>query len=634
VIQVKGSPRPVVPAEVLARMTDAMTHRGPDDRGTYQADGVALGVRRLSIVDVEGGHQPFSDETESVWAVQNGELYNHVELREELRRDGHAFVSRCDTEVLPHLYQRDGADAPKQLRGKFAFAVWDGERRRAVIARDRMGIKPLYYADCGDRLVFASELKSLLASGLVSTQLDFRAIDAYLSFGYFAGTSTPLVGVSKLLPAHRLVVERGVVRVERYWELPHPDVDGRRRGVDPREYAEQLIRELDESVRLRLMSDVPLGAMLSGGLDSSVIVALMARNMSEPVQTFSVAFVEDRHGNELEDARLVAKAFGTEHHDLELSLREQAVPLDELVWHLDEPLADLSSLGFHALSKLAARHVTVALSGQGADELLGGYPTHRNAALAARWARLPGPVRSLGPGLAEHVPRRVRLAARAVASAEPVARFMIQSCKLDDELRRRLLRGPMVEVGNPPGADLVAGFLDGYEGDPFAAGLFLHQQLGLVDDMLHYFDRASMANSLEVRVPFLDHHVVEFCATVPNSLKVKGLTGKFLLRLAARDLIPSRIVEKRKVGFFSHAVADWFRAQADGVIADYLLRPSPAYAEFLDRDAVTELVRHHDSAGERSLLLAILMLEVWLSDYLPRALHDVSSPRSADRARA
>jgi asparagine synthase (glutamine-hydrolysing) len=616
VIQLDGTPRPVISAEALARMTDVMTHRGPNDRGTHLEDGAALGVRRLSIIDVDRGHQPFSNETGSIWAAQNGELYNHDEIRHQLVLDGHRFTSRCDTEVLPHLYEREGTDLPKSLRGKFAFVVWDSERRRAVIARDRMGVKPLYYARCDDVLVFASELKSLLASGLVDPQLDDAAIVSYLAFGYFAGPSTPLVNVKKLMPAHRLVIENGTVRSERYWELPFPE-ERPGRMSEP-EYAEELLRQLDESVRLRLMSDVPLGAMLSGGLDSSVVVALMARNMSSPVKTFSVAFAEDTEGNELGDARLVASAFGTDHHELELSLHEQAITLEDLVWHLDEPLADLSALGFYALSKLASEEVTVALAGQGADELLGGYPPHRNAALAGR---VPSVFRRLGGPVAARAPQRYRRAARAVVAPDPVSRFLVQSSKLDDDLRRRLVRAPLGLPQEPAGRQVVADALAGYDGDPLSAVLFLLQQLGLVDDMLHYFDRASMANSLEVRVPFLDHHVVEFCAGVPNNLKVRGLTRKHLLRVAAHDLIPREIIEKRKVGFFNHAVGRWFDSQAETVIEDYLLRPDPAFAALLDRGTVAGLVQDHRSSrtwASSGMLLSILMLEIWLTTFLGR----------------
>ncbi len=314
VVQLGGEPRDVIDSAALLRMTDVMTHRGPDDRGVYEAPGVALGMRRLAIVDVEGGQQPVTNERSDVWAIQNGELYNHQQLRRELDASGHRLHTRCDTEVIPHLYEDLDARFPVQLRGMFGIAVWDARRRRAVIARDRLGIKPLYWAHAGDLLVFASELKSLLASGLVDGELDYDAIDAYLTLGFVPAPRTPLAGVSKLMPGHVLVAEDGGVQIERYWSYPQPLV-----GSPPQreeEYAEGLLDALEEAVRLRLMSDVPLGAMLSGGLDSSLIVGLMARNMSSPVKTFSVGFAEEQDANELADAREVASFFGTEHHEL------------------------------------------------------------------------------------------------------------------------------------------------------------------------------------------------------------------------------------------------------------------------------------------------------------------------------
>jgi len=628
VVQVEGEPRAVVAPEVLSRMTDAMTHRGPNDRGTYVSPGIALGVRRLSIVDVEGGHQPFSTEDGEIWAIQNGELYNHADVRSQLEREGHRFLSRCDTEVIPHLYEREGPRFVDALRGKFGLALWDGRRRIAVVARDRLGVKPLYYARAGDLLVFASELKSLLASGLVDPALDYEAIDAYLTFGFVPAPRTPLAGVHKLRAGHRLVVESGRVRDERYWAYPEPAPGPSRLGIE--HYGERLLEELEESVRLRLMSDVPLGAMLSGGLDSSVVVALMARHMTEPVKTFSIGFAEAGETNELGDARFVAKVLGAEHHELELSFDEQVVDLDELVWSLDEPIADLSALGFHALSHLASQHVTVALSGQGADELLGGYLKHQAASLCAVWDRLPRAVRAAGAAAAPLARGRFRRAARTLAAPDPAARLLAMSSRLDAHSRVLLYRGALAETDGAAARRAVLALLGGAPHAPaLATTLYLDGQLALVDDMLHYFDRASMAHSLEVRVPFLDHHVVELAATIPDRFKVHRLATKYVLKRAAEGLIPDRIIHKRKLGFFNEEVGRWFRAQTGAAVSDYLLGPNPRYADFLDRGAVERLVRAHADGVEKPnpfLLLAILMLEIWLSSYVPRALgSDVSS---------
>jgi asparagine synthase (glutamine-hydrolysing) len=616
VVQVGGEQRLVIEPDVLDRMTDAMTHRGPNDRGTHLEPGVALGVRRLSIVDVEGGHQPVCNEDATVWAVQNGELYNHDDVRRELL-GGHRFASRCDTEILPHLYEEVGVAFAERVRGKFGMAVWDRRERRLVIARDRLGVKPLYYAEAGDRVVFASELKSLLASGIVETELDYEAIDAYMTFGFVPGPLTPLAGVRKLMPGERLIVDPRGLRLERYWTYPGPEPD---LEASEDELAEELIARLEEAVRLRLMSDVPLGAMLSGGLDSSLIVALMAKNMSEPVKTFSIGFTEDRD-NELADARYVADLFGTEHHELELSYTQQQVDLADLVWAMDEPVADLSSLGFRAISELAARHVTVALSGQGADELFGGYTKHKAASLVAAWRRLPAPARSLGAGALARSPLRSRRSVRTLLAADPVDRLLAMSGRVDDELRAELYRGPLATSDGGAGRRAVAPLVEGIADDPLAATLHIDGQLALVDRMLHYFDRTSMMCSLEVRVPFLDHELVEFSARVPDALKVRRLQTKYLLKRAAVPILPERVINKRKLGFFQGPTAGWLQAQMDGAISDYLLGPNPRYAEFLDRGAVERLVRAHREhrPADAQLLVGVLMLEVWLASYLPRA---------------
>jgi asparagine synthase (glutamine-hydrolysing) len=621
VVQVGGDePREVVPPELLDRMTDAMTHRGPNDRGTYSAPGIALGARRLSIVDLDGGHQPMSDDSGSIWGIQNGELYNHGDLREALTATGHTFRTRCDTEVVPHLYREYGELFPRKLRGKFGLAVWDSNERRAVIARDRLGVKPVYYAQSGDLLLFASELKSLLASGLVRPEIDLEAIDAYLSLGFVPGPLTPLLGVRKLLPGHLLVADETGVRTERYWEYPLPAPDTGRHTTS--EWAAELLERLDEAVRLRLMSDVPLGAMLSGGIDSSLIVALMARHMNEPVKTFSVGFRESADSNELADARYVANLFDTEHHELELSFVDDTVDLAELTWFMDEPIADLSALGFLALSELAAQHVTVALSGQGADELLGGYRKHRAASMLRYLQPLRWPA-----GLAEGLVRRASPAlgrsVATLAAPDPASRLLAMSGRVDPSLRASLLRDDLRALGGTTALDHVRSLTANLDGDPLSETLYLDAQLALVDDMLQYFDRASMAHSLEVRVPFLDHEFVEFCATIPSSLKVRGTTTKYLLKEASRGILPERVIDKRKAGFFRGAVGSWFSAQAGRAIDQYLLDPDARYAEFLDADEVKRMIATHRTTGDADLghlLLAILMLEVWLATYLPRAV--------------
>jgi asparagine synthase (glutamine-hydrolysing) len=606
-------------------MTVAMTHRGPDDSGVHVADGVAIGARRLSIVDVAEGHQPVANEDRTIWAAQNGELFNQSDQRAWLEGRGHRLTTRCDTEIIPHLYEELGDDFPVRLRGMFAIVVWDSARRRGVLVRDRLGIKPLYYSVTRDGVLFASELKALLASGEIDLALDYEAIDAYLSLGFFPGPSTPLQAVRKLMPGHRIVIDADGYRVERWWEYPRPQEAPE--ALSEAEWAELLLDKLRESVRLRLMSDVPLGAMLSGGLDSSLLVSLMAELTSEPVKTFSVGF--GGGDNELDDAREIARLNGTDHHELELTLDTSASDLAELVWHMDEPVADLSAVGFIKLCALARQHVTVALSGQGADELLGGYRKHRAAALLERGGAATALARWPARVSAPYVPERWRRTVAALGASDASARLLAMSGILDAGTRRRVARGELTGVSGTAALTAASSFAP--PAQPLAGALFLDAQLGLVDDMLHYFDRTSMAHSLEVRVPFLDHEFVELCATVPTSLKVRGGVTKSILRTAARGRVPDRIIDKPKVGFFNAAVDRWFESQARGAAREVLLDPGARYGELVDRAWIEETLASHErgrGGPDRSQhgLLAVLMLELWLTEFVDRA---TGRPRSA-----
>jgi asparagine synthase (glutamine-hydrolysing) len=468
-------------------------------------------------------------------------------------------------------------------------------------------------------VVFGSELKSVLASGLVDGALDFEAIEAYLTLGFVPGPMTPLARVKKLMPGERLVVDGEGLHLERYWRYPIPEPD---LSSSEDELAEGLLERLEEAVRLRLMSDVPFGAMLSGGLDSSLVVALMARNMSGPVKTFSVGFVEDGAESELGDAAFVADYFGAEHHQLELSYTQQDIDLADLLWAMDEPVADLSALGFLAISELAARHVTMTQSGQGADELLGGYTKHRAAAYVARWRRLPSPLRQAGETALRRSPARRRRAVRALVAADPADRLLAMSGLVDDDRRLELYRGPLAGRDWTSARQAVQALALGVADDPLPATLHIDGQLALVDKMLHYFDRTSMMHSLEVRVPFLDHEVVEFCARVPAGLKVRRNQTKYLLKRAARGVVPDRVIDKRKLGFFRGSTDGWLRAQMGSSISDYLLAPAPRYGDFLERAAVERLIREHRAGRpvDVHLIIGLLMLEGWLATYLPRAL--------------
>ena len=619
-ISLNGRQGPVLAPGVLDTMTDVMVHRGPDDRGVYESDGVALGVRRLSIVDIDGGHQPLADAEGRVWAIQNGEIYNHEEVRERLARSGHRFRTRCDTEVIPYAYKEFGKAFAEHLNGMFAIAVWDERTRSALLVRDRLGIKPLYYACKDDVLVFGSELKSVLASGLVEPELDLEAIDAYLSLGFFPAPATPLRAVHKLPAGCLLTVLDGKVEVERWWKYPEPAPSASARSLE--EDARDLVALLRDAVRLQLMSDVPVGAMLSGGLDSSLLVTLMALELGQPVQTFSIAFAEDRRNGELGDARRVADAIGSEHHALELSLSDQGVDLAELVWHLDEPIADLSSLGFLHLSAVAAEYVKVALCGQGPDELYGGYDKHRAAGLLSLTADWTPAARARAGALLGRTSGRLGRIGRSLAADSGASRLLAMSGLSSPEVRGRLARGPLAELDGSSVARFVNRLEPLERHDPLAETLHIDGQLALVDDMLHFTDRMSMAHSLEVRVPYLDHRLVEQSATIPSLHKVRGLATKLVLKRAARGLVADAIIDKRKIGFFGLATNAWLEEQVRGPMVAYLLDPGARFSELLDRAEVEQLVMRHRRRSEKQagrLLLAILMLEVWLSTYLPRA---------------
>jgi asparagine synthase (glutamine-hydrolysing) len=616
-IRLDGASAPPLPEHILRRMTEEIEYRGPDDAGFVSADGCSLGARRLSIIDVEGGHQPFFNETGRIWAAQNGEIYNHADLRAGLQSRGHVLRSRCDTEVIPHLWEEHGPAMVDKLRGMFAFAVWDGDRRRGMLVRDRLGIKPLYYAHVGDVIVFGSELKSVIASGLVSGELDTEAIAAYLSLGYVPSPLTPLRDVRKLNPGERLVIENGRVTIERYWRYPAPAADPVRRS--PQEWAEIVLAKLDESIKLRLMSDVPLGAMLSGGLDSSLIVALMARHMDQPVDTFSVGFPGE--GSELPDARRVAEFTGARHHELEVELNTGEDELRKLIWHLDEPIADLSSVGFLALCELAVQDVTVALTGQGADELFGGYRKHRVASLAEYWGRLPGFAQGPAASLIARGPGRAGKLVGALQAPDAVSRLLASSALVHPDLRGQVFGGALAEHANAAERVMRGHAAEAPGAAPLEAALFLDAKLGLVDDMLTYFDRASMAKSLEVRVPFLDHELVELAATSPTSMKVRHLQGKHVLKRAAKGLVPDFVLDKRKQGFFNEAVPKWIAAEGGATVDRLLLADEPAYAAVLDRAVVQRAVRESraGNSGHAPFLLSLIMLELWLGEYVPRA---------------
>jgi asparagine synthase (glutamine-hydrolysing) len=610
-----ADPRSVpLEAEALRRMTEAIEHRGPDDDGHLLEAGVALGMRRLSVIDPAGSSQPVANEDDEVSAVFNGEIYNFRELRDELRARGHRFATRGDGEVIVHLYEEHGPAFVERLRGMFAIALWDRPRRRLVLARDRMGVKPLYLAETADGLAFASEVRSLVSAGLVRPRLDPAAAELFMAWGYVPGPATLFAGVRKLPPASRLVYADGCVAEEREYWSPW---DAPPAGGSWEEDGDRLLELLRSATRARMVSDVPLGVMLSGGLDSSLIAALMTELSDRPLQTFSIGFAEDAAANELAEARHVARCLGTDHHELETSALDHPDLLDEALLRMEEPIADLSCVGLLLLSRLARETVTVTLSGQGADELLGGYRKHQIAHAADLLGRVPPARAAVALAARLGAPESTRARGlRALATTDPVERMLAMSRVLQPRERAALLRPELLRETDV--AEPVRAHADLAGHSALTQTLYLDTRLALVDKLLLYFDKMSMATSLEVRVPFMDHDVVSFCLALPDSRKVRLGNRKELLKRVARGLVDDKIVDRRKRGFFRSALGAWLNAQQDGVLAETLLDPRTV-DRGLFRDA--EVKRLLEVAGKGDIkaderLFCVFLLERWMREWV------------------
>jgi len=614
---------------LLRRMQALLEHRGPDDEGILlkRVDGspplsVGLAHRRLSIIDLAGGRQPMSNEDGAVSIVFNGEIYNFRQLREQLEAGGHRFKTNSDTEVIVHLYEDKGEDCVKSLRGMFAFALWDSNNRRLFMARDRLGQKPLYYwADDARRVIaFASELKSLLCIPELPRQVSAEAIDHYLTYQYVPHPLCIVEGVRKLPPAHTLTWESGRLRQSRYW-TPLSDEAS---GVSRVEAAERLEDLLRESVRLRLVSDVPLGAFLSGGLDSSVTVALMAELASGPVRTFSIGF-QERGYDEARYARLVAERFGTDHTEMTVRPDARAI-LPKLAWHYDEPFADSSAIPTYYVAQLSRRHVTVALTGDAGDECLAGYRRYGALWAGGKMDALPGALRRLlSPRLVPRLPasiepRNARRVRRFLAGLrhQPRPRYLSYVTIMGESLKQDLYSADMLDVrrrSNPPA--FLEWLYDERGGEDFLAATMYADLLSYLPcDLLVKVDIASMANGLECRSPFLDHKVVEFCAGLPSDYNLRfgldGLRGKRLLRSAFRARLPRAILRRGKMGF-GVPVSAWFRNEFAHLLDEVLLGKRSLSRGYFRPEALRRLAEDHVAcrADHGSALWALLMLELW-----------------------
>jgi len=603
----------IVQRDTLKAMADTIRHRGPDDEGFYSCGSIGLAHRRLSIIDVAGGHQPLSNEDGSIWIVFNGEIYNFEELNRRFLSSGHAFRTRSDTETIVHLYEELGEACFAELRGMFSLALWDGRDKKLLLARDRVGKKPLFYAWDGRRLLFGSEIKSLFKAGGLSKEMDLEALSDYFSYQYVPAPKTIYRSVRKLRPAHYLVADRSGIRETPYWDIRFD----RTRQLSEPEWCEALLAEYTQAVKLRLISEVPLGAFLSGGVDSSSVVALMSA-IQPPVTTCSIGFTEDSY-NEAADAKGFAATLGANH--FEHVVRPRVVELiPKLAWHYDEPFGDSSAVPTYYVSELARRHVTVALSGDGGDENLAGYGRYRLTMLEEDLRRrLPaafrrgvlGPLGEAYPKL-DWAPRMFRAKNTLQSLARPLIDGYFHSISIcPPALKQALLNADVRDSLNGyDSAEVLRYHFDRASGDdPLSRIQYVDIKTYLVDDVLTKVDRTSMANSLEVRCPLLDHKLMELWAQIPSGLKLHNGAGKYIFKKALARTLPPEVLTRKKKGF-AVPVAEWFRGELKDFAYETIVSRSDAT---LNRGFLTRCWEQHQS-GQRNwsaLLWCVLMFRSW-----------------------
>lgn len=607
-------------------MCAAIVHRGPDSDGFYTRPGVALGMRRLSIIDLAGGDQPIHNENRTIWTVYNGEIYNFPSLKKELEALGHGFYTRTDTELLVHCYEEYGTGLCGPLQGMFAFALWDEARQQLIVARDRLGEKPLYYAQVGDTLFIASEIKALLCCDDVPQKIDSISVDQYFTLGYVPGPRTMYEGISKLLPGHRLVFSRGRMEISKYWEILPGSVETPN-GERVEEWLEWLEAQLDEAVQLRLISDVPLGAFLSGGLDSSLIVALMRRHVTGRLKTFSVAFDEAGDYDERQHAKAVASHFQTDHYELVAGASPPDL-LTKVAWHLDEPIADPAAVPTYLVSQEARRHVKVVLTGEGADELFAGYGRYSYVQrLHDIQSRLPPLVVRTGRALFSLVPDRdsggvwVERAKKVMSGLllPPNESYLKYGRMTERSYRERLYSEGLRHLLDSSGAadcDPRGVYFEKIaDQSALNQALFVDTKTWLPDELLMKVDKMSMANSLEARAPYLDHHLVEGAFRMPDSLKVRNGVFKYILRRLGQGVLPQSIWRRQKHGFVV-PYREWFSGPLKPFVYDVLSSGKVREHGLFDPAGVRHQLREYfdrkmQSEKETRALWALLCFQLW-----------------------
>lgn len=611
-----------VDPDLLGRMLATIRHRGPDDDGKYISGAGALGFRRLSIIDLSGGHQPLSNEDGSIWTVFNGEIYNYVELRERLVAKGHFFKTQSDTEVLVHLYEEYGEDMVRDLRGMFAFAVWDDRNKRLLLARDRVGIKPLYYCLTERFLLFSSEIKAILADPEVPRDIAPDVIDRFLTFYYVPGEDTLLKGVSKLAPGHLMVIENGKTKIRRYWDLQFPDQPARQ---NLQEAEAELKTLLDETVRLHMISDVPVGFLISGGVDSSGMLSLAVGKTDKAISSYTVGFSEPGITDERPYARMAASAFGSEHHEMTISSRDFADFLPQYVWHMEEPVCEPPAVALYYVSKFARQFVKVLISGEGGDEAFAGYSNYRNYIWFERLKAVLGPLdQGLSIGLSglNRLVKSERIGKYATLAKTPLDSFYYSRTSspyhwFNHEGPAFYSKDFAPSVSKQRSVSVVEKYLqDGARRDVLSKMLYVDTKTWLPDDLLIKADKMTMANSLELRVPLLDHKVLEFAASLPSSFKVHGFATKYILKSVFRRRIPEAILNRKKTGF-PVPYARWLRTELKDWMRDLLFDRRTMNRGYFERTSIESLVSQYESSGRFSKeIFSLVALELWHRSFL------------------
>jgi asparagine synthase (glutamine-hydrolysing) len=608
----------------MKAMADTIRHRGPDDEGYYVSGPIGLGFRRLAIIDLEGGHQPLANEDGSIWITFNGEIYNYQELRTILLAKGHVFKTQTDTEVIVHLYEEYGPDCLQKLRGMFAFAIWDGNTKTLLLARDRVGIKPLYYCLNDSSLIFASEIKAILADPSISRKIVPELIDRFLTFMYVPGEETLLDGISKLAPGHYLLVNNGKVVIRQYWDL-HFGEPSERAGLQDAEG--DLLSLLAETVKLHMIADVPVGVLLSGGVDSTGVLSLAVNATDKKISTFTVGFSGDEVADERPYARLASEKFGTQHYDMTISAEDFATLLPRYIWHMEEPICEPPAIALYYVSKLARKHVTVLLSGEGGDEAFAGYSNYRNLVWLER-------LKAGGSSLNGAFAKGLSLTDSVFHSHRFSKYGHLMRERFPDYYYSRT-SNPHRFTGNRLGETYSADFLEVIDRErslepvrrlqdhvrgknTLDAMLYIDTKTWLPDDLLIKADKMTMANSIELRVPLLDHRVLEFAASLPPSLKLNGRNTKYILKKALTKNIPSEIRKRKKTGF-PVPYESWLRNDLKDLVWDVLMDGKTINRGYFRKDAIESLLRANSNGTNYSKeIFSLLSLELWQRTFLER----------------